>query len=297
MELNLKSDFRDYYDFMFAKDNINCKTLLRMAKTSRSRWEDYKILNSYGLITPVLAKGKETFVEQISMRHEHPGGGADMDGRHVVVYDDITAHRGEGKRLVEWQDAPEDAWIGEYITPVVSGRFGGQSQDTWRYLFIGDRVYSLKYSNPNSDWRSNVGDDIDIKLISAISRPSATLIREPLLAIDMIQRGGTWYAIDYNDAPGVGGTPVEEMYSASVIMDQLCKWVYGSNSIVPIIQPGDVVKYLDSKGRDKTVNTYKGLNGKVLMSNSGIAYHDWLQENVVPLFITRNDVEIWRRKQ
>ncbi len=296
MQLNLKTDFRDYYDHMFERDNINCKTLLRMAKTSRTRVEDYHILNSYGLITPVLAKGKEMFLEQIGMRHEYPCGRADMDGRHVVVYDDITAHRGEGKRLIEWKDAPDDAWIGEYITPAISGRFGGQSQDTWRYLFVGDRVYSLKYSNPNRDWRSNVGDDIEIHLISALGRSTNSLIKEPLLAIDMVQRGGTWYAIDYNDAPGIGGTPVEEMYSPTVIMDQLLRWTYGPNSIVPIIQPGDVVTYLDSKGRGKTTNTYKSPNGKVLMSNAGIAYHDWLQENVVPLFINRNDVETWRRK-
>jgi glutathione synthase/RimK-type ligase-like ATP-grasp enzyme len=147
-----------------------------------------------------------------------------MRGRHVVVYDDLTAQRGEGKRLEFWENVEDDAWIGEYIIATQGGRFLGDESSSWRYLFIGDMTYVLKYDNFSKDWRSNVGQDIEIKLVAVAPR-NTTIMKEPLLGIDVVTRGGIYYAIDYNDAPGLADSPLSYL-SANVIIEQLCRWMY-----------------------------------------------------------------------
>ncbi|WPA89611.1 hypothetical protein MTATph1_CDS0124 [Moorella phage MTATph1] len=128
---------------------------------------------------------------------------------NVVVYTDEMAHCGEGKLMMPLARAIKqypDNLATEYI-PVSHNVNRGVS---WRYLQIGSKYVWLKYES--DDWRSNFGN-VKISILGIIGDGYHPKIRLPLFAIDFIPANHV-YAIDFNTAPQIRGTGIENILPA-----------------------------------------------------------------------------------
>lgn len=215
MTLKLVSDFRDYYDHWFDREGFE---LRRVTTEGPSRSEMFTAFKAARIHTP---------------RH---GLVKDMpaDTKWMVVYLDESLHRGEGKILIPAAEAREkhpDTFCTEYLSfpknePVMSykEKYFGSS---WRELVVGNNYYFLHYRNCD-DWRSNVGDDVIIELQDTHvgKRPKKDL-PYPMYAIDYTfdDQRGDFAAIDLNIAPGIGGSPVEEVLPGEQVVAALKDWM------------------------------------------------------------------------
>lgn len=216
------SDFRDYYDHYFDRDGFE---LRRVTTDGPSRSEMFKLFKGSRIHTP-----RNGFVKDMP-----------SDVKWMVVYQDESLHRGEGKLLmpaVEARQSYPELYCSEYLSfpknePTMSykEKYFGSS---WRELVIGNNYFFLHYINCD-DWRSNVGDDIRIELNSEHrgKRPKKDL-HYPLYAIDYVfdDQVGDFAAVDLNVAPGIGGSPVEEVLSGSLLVAELKRWIGTSFKLV-----------------------------------------------------------------
>ena len=223
MTLKLVSDFRDYYDFWFDKEGFE---LRRVTTEGPSRSEMFKLFQGHKIHTP-----RHGIVKDMP---------ADVKWR--VVYVDESLHRGEGKELVQAEEARQkypSLFCCEYLSfpsnePTMSykEKYFGSS---WRELVIGNNYFFLHYINCD-DWRSNVGDDIRIELNASYpgKRPKKDL-HYPLYAIDYVfdDQKGDFAAVDLNIAPGFGGTDVEDVLKGPQVVTELKRWI--STNFKPIV--------------------------------------------------------------
>lgn len=215
MTLKLVSDFRDYYDHWFDREGFE---LRRITTDGPSRPDMFNLFEMARIHTP---------------RH---GLVKDMptDTKWAVVYLNETSHRGEGKELMLADDARRlypDKFYSEYLNfpnnePTLSykNQYFGSS---WRELFIGDRSYFLHYINCD-DWRSNVGDDIRIECeTDRVGKRGKKDLHYPLYAIDYVwdPQKSDFAAVDLNIAPGIGGTPIEDVLPGQQIVYELKNWI------------------------------------------------------------------------
>lgn len=116
-------------------------------------------------------------------------------GIPLVLYEDETAHRGEGKRLWRPGDQYPTAltFCSEYLEPGPDG-----VAESMRRLVVGSHVFLIRYRGAPGEWRSNVGGDYEVLSYSEVSRHD-DLIRWPMYAIDSVHG----HAIDLNYAPGL----------------------------------------------------------------------------------------------
>ncbi len=206
-KVRLISNFYDYYDHEFDVYNAEL-TFERKSTGGMARREMLEYLQSLGFVVPVFGKPTE-------IHDRLPAGW------QVVVHLDETSHRGEDKIKLPLREAAEqyhNHLAVEYIPSLPDGL--GQ---TWRHLQIGDKVFWLEYTSQN-DWRSNCGD-VEIRLFSHMKDGYHPWIDYPLFAIDFILIQDTAYAIDFNIAPGVRGTGVENILPAAVAAEAIKKVV------------------------------------------------------------------------
>jgi hypothetical protein len=217
-KIKLVSDFWDYYDHWF--DGSDAEIVFERRSTGgMDRLQMLEYLKSLGLRVPAFGCVRDLYDRK---RREWQGNIDIVDSLlSVVVYLDERAHRGEGKVLLSLCDAMEqypDHLATEYIPALPSGH-----GLTWRYLQVGDKVFWLEYTS-RDDWRSNCGN-VHIRVLSREKDSYNERIKYPLFAVDFVPAGNKLYAIDFNIAPGVKGTSVEELLPAREAAEAIKKAV------------------------------------------------------------------------
>jgi hypothetical protein len=216
--VRLVSDFHDYYDYWF--DGYDAElTFERRSTGGMPRREMLEYLRSLGLRVPDFGRPAEVY-DQLRRRYNALPDEVFDYIQQVVVHLDETAHCGKGKIRLPLSDAAKqypDCLAVEYIPALPSGQ--GQ---TLRYLQVGDKVFWLEYTSQN-DWRSNCGD-VNIRVLSQEEDGYHPRVAYPLFAIDFV-RGDALYAIDFNVAPGIRCTGVEDILPAKAAAEAIKKAV------------------------------------------------------------------------
>lgn len=199
--LKLRSNFLDYYDHQF---DLSGEEFRRMSNEGMNRIEMLDFMKSKRLIVPPYG-----VVRQLK-HHAYITPEA-----FVVVHLDINSHRGENKLLMRYREALEqypDAFMVMYASS-----FTGVS---WRYLKVGSRSFILRYEG--DDWRSNW----NTKNIIVESDDASWIkidITAPLFAIDFVKNErldgeNVMVAIDFNIAPQIKGSGIEDILSATEVV-------------------------------------------------------------------------------
>jgi hypothetical protein len=221
MRVRLNSDFTDWYDHQFAgKYEAADAELVRIANDpdfTLSKRQQFKLLEEVGLNTPINGE-----VSEIAPQ---------VGSNKLVVYLDEFAHRGEGKVLLDSEDA-----IAQYPNHYCSVWIDTATSDgliksnSWRLLQIGNKGWWLKYQNPDS-WLSNVGENVSIKLghesnfWEDCDLNRLVLKEYALFAIDFVFYKSKPLAIDFNPAPGMKWTGIEKVISAKEIYSLIVDYI------------------------------------------------------------------------
>jgi hypothetical protein len=214
MDIALKSDFRDYYDHWFSQSHIkHTSTFERMTSGGMDRIDMLNFLNDIGLTTPDHGYVLDVALKQYKSftKHYSESLARDLCQLHnIVVYTDINAHAGGGKELISTTKAAK-IYPNNYCSTFVGypSHFG----ISYRYLRIGKRQFWLRYTSAN-DWRSNCGN-VTIELLCEeqkleIEGLNKVLTNTPLFAVDFVVSDKS-YAVDYNIAPMIKGTGIEDI--------------------------------------------------------------------------------------
>lgn len=202
MKIVLRSDFHDYYDHWFdvlIRPDDPHKVFQRFTHQGLTRPEQFAYLASQGLCVPL--HGSPRHLLSICPT--------------IVVYDDVEAHRGLGKRLVSSSaDINNASFASEYLPSAVTSH---------RLLAIGDKRYHLVYKSNDDTWRSNVGD-VDITLEDSLL-PDLREQNCPLYAIDFVLAKQGMIAIDFNTAPGIRGTGLEDILTSKEVATAIRMWI------------------------------------------------------------------------
>lgn len=203
IKIKLESDFLDYYDHWF---DFEGQAFKRHSSSGMSRSEMFDFLEQIGVKTPPHGSPQQVF-NQIG-----------DSTSSVVVYINQYAHRGEGKILLPILEA-----IQKYPSHLCSLYYPTlpTGSESFRYLQIGDKRYWLRYTS--SDWRSNYGDT-QIEILSQKEDGFHSNINLPLFAIDFITDCKIFCAIDFNIAPGVRHTGIEDILPAKEAAAAIKRW-------------------------------------------------------------------------
>lgn len=194
MNLKLETDFFDYYDHYFCSSAVKPDYTVRRIAHGRTmpKWEQFRIMREAGLNVPL-----NGFAYDLNWDKTHP----------VVLYSDPYLHQGDGKELTNFGVVKPDQFVADYI----QSRSGAA---TIRFLCVGMLNTFLTYKSLTDDWRSNVGEvliehrgeDWLANLPSAVYN-----LPYPIYAIDFVHSiGGNLWAVDFNTAPQVKGTGIED---------------------------------------------------------------------------------------
>ena len=184
LKLRLLSNFSDYYDFSF--DGLG-EEFRRFTTDGLSRPAMLTFLGHHGFNPPKHGK-----VWEIA-----------MDCPKLVVYTDERSHRGEGKLLLGSKEAMEQ-YPGSYASEYIES-----APQSLRLLQVGIMRWMLSYRSDDA-WRSNVGSEVEISILSEHVGYSLK-IAAPLFAIDFVtDRKGAQYAVDFNVAPGLKWTGIDD---------------------------------------------------------------------------------------
>ncbi|MHB1702197.1 MAG: hypothetical protein ACYCSN_19090 [Acidobacteriaceae bacterium] len=202
MQLMLRSDFVDYYDHQF---DLTGRPFPRFSRGGMNRRQMFAFLKRVGLEVPIHGIVRELYERMEAYDQEYPESTMDL-----VVYLDETAHCGEGKirlGIKEALAAHPDRFASMYFHPPMD-----RAQST-RYLAVGDRAFWLQYESLD-DWRSNCGN-VRIKVLGE-EKTGRYPIPFALYAIDFVPIGqlNERLAVDFNVAPGIRGTGVEDLLSS-----------------------------------------------------------------------------------
>jgi hypothetical protein len=215
--MKLVSNFRDYYDYAF--DGAG-KTFTRTGgNVGPSKREQFLIMASAGFKVP-----------------PHGTVGEILDRwwfeenrwiRHVVAYEDPMAHCTEGKRILSHVDFQHlgslvtggtESWrLSQLYASAFVGHPAVRPSVSWRRLQIGRHVFWLECVGDDS-WMSNFGEG-SWKVIGQESGLHRIII-EPLWAVDFVLGKEMW-AVDYNTAPGLRGTGVDNIMSGKEIVQAI----------------------------------------------------------------------------
>jgi len=205
--MRLITNFGDYYDAWFGTDGPEFR---RRSDEGLSKPDQFRLMADAGFRTP-----------PHGLFGDIANSWWEEEGRRVsflVVYDDLFAHAGEGKRLVQSCWARWDGCINRiqqsrerssmFCSAYVGNGFN-PNPCTWRLLQVGRHRFWIEYrSNDQDQWRSNCGDVTCEVLSVELDHGVVTPIPYPLWAIDFAI-GKELYAIDFNNAPGIRGSGVE----------------------------------------------------------------------------------------
>ena len=217
MNIQLHTDFHDYYDHMFDLDG---EVFSRISRDTKTRRENFLLLESMGLPTPQHGELGE-FIGWV-----RPSGIV-LD--RIILYTDPYAHAGEGKVLTTkgaaFDKYPSNTYISEMVEgcyPIectINPRHGVHRSLSLRYLKVGRRTFWLEYWS-DTDWRSNCGEG-GVEVICEES-PRYSLRDLPLFAIDFVISRYRWQspiALDFNSAPGLGGTGIQDILTPTQVVD------------------------------------------------------------------------------
>lgn len=212
-KIRLKSDFHDYYDHWLAGSHEKATvTFNRSSRGARNRLEDFAILKNAGF----------SLLEHGTPREVYRSLGLERNKVmaqfvSVVVHTDEYAHAGEGKVKLPILDAMKrypKSFSTQYL-PANAQELG----ISFRLLVIGRWRCILQYSSKN-DWRSNVGE-VEVKLLGYGKNGALDNIILPLYAIDLLALKNEMVAIDFNSAPRIKGTGIEQFLSAKDAANEL----------------------------------------------------------------------------
>jgi len=207
MNIELRSDFRDYYDHWFSASFQTPELVfMRNSFWGMSRSEMFYFFQKYGFATPT-----NGVVNQLVGRIEHK--------EKVVVYIDPYAHRSAGKILCSLQEALS-VYSNFYASKFIA-KCAGQS---FRLLRIGSHYFWLSYKSDT--WQSNNGN-VEIKILDHQVDQSARpkfFPENPLLAIDYLLSDNVLLAIDLNISPGIKGTGIEKVFSSKKVFSEIEKF-------------------------------------------------------------------------
>ena len=223
MKITLNSDFHDFYDHWFYLVENSDYTLNRTMVDGILKRDQFKLLEQLGFNTPL--HGTPEKLEKLLNES--------IEG--VVLYKDELAHAGEGKFLHLW--AKNFSKRKEYTYASVRIKTDKKVDKgccSTRILFIGYRKFILRYTSQHF-WMSNWGNKVNIEFIDEDKGAPRDLTNEswaftkkwPLLAIDYVveKDTGKEFAIDFNSAPGLKGTPIEEMFSGLEVYQMIEEFV------------------------------------------------------------------------
>lgn len=218
MKIKLKTDFLDYYDHWFCGSWEKEDYILdRRSTTEMSKIDQFKIIENCGLSTPSHGYIKDLVNSNIN---------------NVVVYTNLYSHAGENKELCSIEYANKcygDLYGSEYINQSWSNGI----RSHWRYLAIGGLMYMLHYSaKGGTGWQSNKDyEDIQISIVDI------NIIREgyeflynlseyPIFALDFVlDKEYKKFYIDFNTAPKIYGTGLENELDSNTIYNEIEEWV------------------------------------------------------------------------
>jgi hypothetical protein len=214
MKISLETDFRDYYDHIFYPGaDASYRRMAHAGDMPKRRQID--IMRKLHLPRlPFLPCQQQRSVKTVPL----------------VVYTDPAAHCGEGKLLVEWRHAIEAHPL-DYSIPFIATTNDPHKATSYRLLQVGNRAWWLRYEG-HGGWMSNHCERTEICVIEEITpidRTAACIKEFPIFAIDFVvpvaeapvfefgevlEHG---YAIDFNSAPGLRGTGMEDILSATEV--------------------------------------------------------------------------------
>lgn len=223
----LYSDFTDYYDHRLLNVSTprpeNTVTWQRLAdKPTFPKWSQFQILQDLGYKVPT--NGALFCTPNLQTCNQ------------IVVYLDPYSHRGQGKELLHPANAVANnmgnLFCSEYIpTTQENTKYFHQNPTSYRVLKFGIQGYYIfQYTSNTDKWRSNVGE-VEIKLLT---KADDVLLKElmpkyhrkpilhelsPLIAIDIVKNinTGEYYAIDFNTAPQLKYTGLENAVNAYMV--------------------------------------------------------------------------------
>jgi hypothetical protein len=224
MKISLEADFRDYYDCIFYPGaEASYRRMAHAGDMPKQRQID--IMRKLRLQTlPFLPCAEQRPVKTIPL----------------VVYTDPAAHCGEGKLLVEWRHAIEAHPL-DYSIPFIATTNDPHKATSHRLLQVGSRAWWLWYEG-HGGWMSNHCHETRISVIEEIAPiPAAACVKEfPIFAIDFVVPVAKTpiykfsevleygYAIDFNSAPGLRGTGIEDILSSvevyRLVAETLSNW-------------------------------------------------------------------------
>jgi hypothetical protein len=221
--VKLISDFNDYYDHCF--DNRGAE-FRRVTTDGPNKVELFDLLKKAGFTLP--PHGRVVEVMNAYWDEER------RPVRGLVVYDDLQAHCGKGKRLVQTSRCKWDGCLSrlpelnelcaKFCTAYLGVGAGyadprGPSV-SWRLLQISPHRFWIEYTSKD-DWRSNCGDcDCSVIGFELDAGPYPKLEAYKLFAVDFVI-GKHLYAIDFNVAPGIRDTVVEVVLKAREVVEAI----------------------------------------------------------------------------
>ncbi len=198
MNVKLISDFIDYYDHWFDLTGYRYE---RLSITTFSRKQILNYLkHDLNLNVPIFGNTKKVY------KYFKNKNNINIDNIRVVVYLDYYSHRGIGKLRTYLKDA-----INKYPNRLCCEYIENTNSTSYRYLQIGNYCFWLKYKSDDS-WKSNCGENINIKLLKYNNNNFYKIIKYPLFAIDFVL-GNQLYAVDFNISPGLKNTGIEDILS------------------------------------------------------------------------------------
>jgi hypothetical protein len=230
MKIGLLSNYVDYYDHWFIPSFEAADVQFsRMNDRRWPKWMQIKILRDWGFRTPETA-------------YLYPYEPVNIYTDKIVLYDDPYVHNGEGKKITTLADAKTyNPYLiyGDipYLMEYQESLSDAGNPISYRYLSIGGERFYLSYESLGKDsWQSNVGSEVEIKLLEFEEFSEYTKVpyepwtgldeRLPLFAIDFLrsEKRAVHYAVDFNVAPGLRGTPIEDMFSGSMVYQLIERW-------------------------------------------------------------------------
>jgi hypothetical protein len=214
-KLRLISDYYDFYDHCFAsRHNLTARPFERIAAPGPkglSKCDAFHLMEGAGLKCP--RHGVVT--EFTAFGEPRP--------RQLVVYTNPYSHRGDDKLLVNFLGALARYPLYDcsvYIEPPA-----GYAATSYRWLVLGAESFWLRYHSTDAgEWRSNCGSEVEITLTSDRARlkdlnflannpnrQSAKLADYPLFAIDFVPDYERLWAVDFNPAPQLLHTGLEDV--------------------------------------------------------------------------------------
>ncbi len=217
--MKLVTNFSDYYDHQFRLDGPEFR---RVSTEGPDRKEQFDILRNMGL--KVIPHGQIREIADLWWDDE------EQWIRHIVVYNDLMSHCGEGKEMCHIHRFKWDGCISrlDYIEKCqslfCSAYCNHMPGVSWRMLQVGPHRFWMEYRSVE-DWRSNCGDG-SIELFWAdMDAGTHKGLDLPLFAVDFALGKKGIYAIDLNVAPGIRGTGVEKYLSPKAMVETITSHV------------------------------------------------------------------------